>query len=270
MQSLRLRFILYDEPVNEDLSDAIHADEQTLINHFRPAFNNLKESGLELLTSTSNDDNTNQIKNLKTTIMDEKEKMTFEMAKQLHEQYAASDNAKATNVIGFLSAIAFVFVGFGCVYVQPYLNDFDGNGYVKLLYSVDFLANAIIVMISFLCVNFGYSTRRDHVVITRLRKQYAEKESSLWFNDKYKGTHKKLNNYLPDYYFITFCFLQLFVIALFFGCIMNIKVDDSTIFCIIGALAIILNLSYYCYCHKKYQGFLTDTEKEDKTKNIKK
>ena len=43
MQSLRLRFILYEESVNEDLSDAIRADEQTLINHFRPAFNNLKE-----------------------------------------------------------------------------------------------------------------------------------------------------------------------------------------------------------------------------------
>ena len=43
MQSLQLRFILYDEPVSEDLSDAIRADEQTLINHFLPAFNNLKE-----------------------------------------------------------------------------------------------------------------------------------------------------------------------------------------------------------------------------------
>lgn len=37
MQSLRLRFILYDEPVSEDLSDTIRADEQTLINYFQPA-----------------------------------------------------------------------------------------------------------------------------------------------------------------------------------------------------------------------------------------
>ena len=44
IQSLRLRFILYDEPVNEYLSDAIRADEQTLINHFRPAFNRVQDT----------------------------------------------------------------------------------------------------------------------------------------------------------------------------------------------------------------------------------
>ena len=48
MQSLRLRFILYEEPANEDLSDAIRADEQTLINHFQPAFNNPKRNRREL------------------------------------------------------------------------------------------------------------------------------------------------------------------------------------------------------------------------------
>ena len=48
MQSLRLRFILYEEPANEDLSDAIRADEQTLIKHFQPAFNNPKRNRREL------------------------------------------------------------------------------------------------------------------------------------------------------------------------------------------------------------------------------
>ena len=48
MQSLRLRFILYDEPVSEDLSDAIRADEQTLIKYFQPAFNNPKRNSCEL------------------------------------------------------------------------------------------------------------------------------------------------------------------------------------------------------------------------------
>ena len=48
MQSLRLRFILYDEPVSEDPSDAIRADEQTLIKYFQPAFNNPKRNSCEL------------------------------------------------------------------------------------------------------------------------------------------------------------------------------------------------------------------------------
>lgn len=44
MQSLRLRFILYEEPVSEDLSDAIRADEQTLIKYFQPAFNRVHDT----------------------------------------------------------------------------------------------------------------------------------------------------------------------------------------------------------------------------------
>ena len=54
MQSLRLRFILYEEPVSEDLSDAIRADELTLTNHFQPAFNNLKENERETIIISKN------------------------------------------------------------------------------------------------------------------------------------------------------------------------------------------------------------------------
>ena len=177
--------------------------------------------------------------------------LAFEMAKQLHEQYAANDNAKTTNVIGFLAAITFIFIGFGFVYVQPYLKDTlnKRNDYQLLLLSVDVIINMILVLVSVLCVCFGYSTRRDHVVITRLRKQYAAKENEAWFLGKYDGIGKNMFKYLPDYYSIIFIFIQIFIVCLAIGCCINVGVKkyDSCWWRIAG-VAIVLNLGIYiCY-----------------------
>ena len=77
----------------------------------------------------------------------EKDTLAFEMAKQLHEQYAVNDNAKASNVISFIAAIAFVFTGFGYVYMQPYLNEIEQiKDYSQLLFSAYIIAVAILVL----------------------------------------------------------------------------------------------------------------------------
>lgn len=197
-----------------------------------------------------------------------KENLPFELAKQLHEQYAANDNAKITNVIGFLAAITFIFVGFGYVYVQPYLKDAleTGTNYLSLLLSADIVATTILVLMSVICTEFGYSTRRDHVVITRIRQVYAEKDTQQWFNGKYCGFGKNIIKFLPNYYLTIFVFIQLFIGLLAVGCHTNNGVSASNPtpmrWYIIAGVAVIINICVVVRYFYKYKQQQTDEEKK--------
>lgn len=192
-----------------------------------------------------------------------------DFAKQLHEQYSINDNAKASHVIGFITAIAFIFTGFGIVYAQPYLsNDAISNqAYTQLLMYADILANVMLLLLAILCVNFGYSTRRDHVVISRIRRFYALGETGKWFNGKYDGCNKNEFNYLPNYYIIMFVFIQIFIALLALGCSFNIATDDMPRcnWWIIAVFPFFFSIMCWCCHYCKYLGFLTDEEKKNKS-----
>lgn len=176
-----------------------------------------------------------------------------EMAKQLHEQYAANDNTKANNVIAILTAIAFVFVGFGYVYQQPYLKNplmsIDCN-YEQILLSVNVLADIILTLLAILCVSFGYSTRRDHIVISKIRKSKGIRD---WYGN---GCGKTLLNYLPNYYSIVFIFSMLFQLLLTIGICHNPGVKNCHPKCISFFILIviyIITISYYLFNFCKYK-----------------
>ena len=191
-----------------------------------------------------------------------------EFAKQLHEQYSINDNAKASHVIGFISAITFIFTGFGIVYAHPYLIDASllSPAYSQLLMSVDVLANMMLLLLALLCVNFGYSTRRDHVVITRIRKRYAKEETKMWFNGKYNGCDKSDLNFLPNYYIIMFVFIQIFIVLLALGCSLNITTSNEPCckWWLIAIFSIFVSIMCWCCHYCKYSDFLTDEEKRNK------
>lgn len=175
-----------------------------------------------------------------------KETLAFEMAKQLHEQYAINDNAKAGNVIGFIAAIAFVFTGFGYIYIQPYLNT-DKN-YPQLFVSAYVLANMVLSLLAVLSVIFGYSTRRDHIVISKIR----EKEGVEWFKN---GRKKEWYNYLPNYYSIIFLFVMLAQILIFVGALMNIGMEKESkcYVCIFFIILVVINLFFYYKYYQEYK-----------------
>lgn len=195
--------------------------------------------------------------------------IAYDFAKQLHEQYSINDNAKASHVIGFIAAIAFIFTGFGIVYAQPYFSNdvIPSPAYSQLLMSVDILVNVMLLLLAILCVNFGYSTRRDHVVITRIRKLHAMKETNEWFNGKYEGCNKNEFNYLPNYYIIMFIFIQLFIALLALGCSFNIATADvpRCNWWIIAMFPFFFSIMCWCCHYCKYLGFLTDEEKKNKS-----
>ena len=186
----------------------------------------------------------------------EKDSLAFEMAKQLHEQYSANDNVKASNVISFVAAIAFVFVGFGYVYLQPYIKS-EENDYQQILLMANVIADVILTLLAMLCVSFGYSTRRDHIVIGRIRRSEGIEN---WYR---KGCDKKIWNYLPDYYFIMFVFSLLIQLLLTVGICQN-KVVNECIYKITSIIILIISLvsilSCYIFYYYKYTKFQKNVE----------
>ncbi len=182
--------------------------------------------------------------------------LAYEMAKQLHEQYAINDNAKSSSVIGFLTAIAFIFAGFGYVFAIPYQSDkvVNPESYPCLLIMVEILVGTILTMFAFLCVNFGFSTRRDHIVISMIREDAGLKNGE-WFSD---GRDKCICNYLPGYYAILFWFIQIFIILIAVGVCLNTAIsicECKLLAMAISIVFIVINLSYYRQVFFSYDNF---------------
>ena len=130
--------------------------------------------------------------------------MKYELYKQLHEQFAINDNNKTQIVISFLAAIFAVFTGYGvCLY---------GNKQEILIY-VTIAAQALLLLLSILCLYFGYSTRRDNFVIYNIRCKFHLSEE-LPYSDPYSDERKKWWMILPDYYAIMYVSCLVFLIAI--------------------------------------------------------
>ena len=137
---------------------------------------------------------------------------------QLHEQFAINDNAKNNNFITFLIAIFALFGVYGYVFVHTYLgakNNLFQDGLVIHINDVEYFhpsvfaaitcATLLIFMfLSILVLFLGYSTRRDHIVIARIREKILNKGQSIFDKSLYNPYNKGFSGFIPDYYNIFF------------------------------------------------------------------
>lgn len=172
----------------------------------------------------------------------------FELYKQLHEQFANNDNNKTNNVISFIAAIFVVFGGYGVSII--------GEDCFVILLST-FASQSFLLLLSILCLYFGYSTRRDQLIIFTIRKKY---DVILPYKNPFcSDEERKIYNFLPDYYNIIFYACLFFIIAItiisFFKFI--ICHDSTYILLLFIFLAIELCLFYeFCdFYYKKYEEF---------------
>ena len=101
----------------------------------------------------------------------------FELLKQLHQQYAENDAKKTETLIKFFMGITFVLTGYGLVYSYPFFHEgsMESTPFYYLLQSITILVDIVFVFMSFLCVNFGYTTRRDQNIIEKIRNNSSLK-----------------------------------------------------------------------------------------------
>lgn len=180
--------------------------------------------------------------------------MKYELYKQLHEQFAINDNNKTQIVISFLAAIFAVFTGYGvCLY---------GNNQEILIY-VTIAAQALLLLLSILCLYFGYSTRRDNFVIYNIRCKFQLSEE-LPYSDPYDEERKKWWKILPDYYAIMYVSCLVFLIAITIVSILNEEWKNFIIMIFIFADCIpiiLISALFIRFYYYKYLRFF------DKAKN---
>lgn len=85
--------------------------------------------------------------------------------KQLHQQFAEADNNKSSSIFGLLTAIAFVFTGYG-YYLVNYVDKYP------YLTAINCLVHIVLCLLCAYIVNAGYTQRRDQIIVFRIRQQY--------------------------------------------------------------------------------------------------
>lgn len=138
----------------------------------------------------------------------------FALCEQLHRQYAEADNNKTKNLLAFITAISIIFTGYGIVVYNYAKSKNDEEAYLLLVATL--LVSFILAMISVISMNYGYTQRRDHLIIQSIRKIVIKKEDyAKIFGDAsddcgdntngskpYNAAGKTLLSFMPDYYLI--------------------------------------------------------------------
>lgn len=214
-------------------------------------------------------------------------KLDEELLSQLHEQYAINDNAKNQNFITFLISIFALLGAYGYVYIYTYtgtkIDDFNSE-FVQSFCSIEYFHPNVLITITVIIVLIftfmamlvaflGYSTRRDQIVIYKIRTVALKGDKVFYNNLLYTPFNKSYWEFIPDYYnlfFWAFVAINLLLIIL-----LNIRLWGVNSQCVFVAKNIqclsvsflfwvififIPILKYRCKLFKKY-------EKLDENKN---
>lgn len=148
----------------------------------------------------------NSDKDIRTTDGNKTDK-AFELAKQLHQQYAEADNNKSSNLISAVGALFAVFTGYGYAFVH-YSEESD----LLILLGAAILAGAILFTLMKITAFHGYALRRDQIIIHRIRQVYEMPNEIYNPDGNTKGAYnpiRKIMNgdekdILPSYYRILY------------------------------------------------------------------
>jgi hypothetical protein len=147
----------------------------------------------------------------------------FELAKQLHEQYAINTNERTNSFVSFVVALLALFGFFGYVFAYTSPN-FAISGYlvesnhkvmsIEVFFLCSVLTSFILCFLALISLQLGYASRRDQIIINNIRQVFIEKEDERKqiFGNLYNPADKTWCNFIPDYFNF---FYGLFVLGEF-------------------------------------------------------
>ena len=113
-----------------------------------------------------------------------------EFLSHLHEQYAINDNDKSKTFVSLLTSIFVIFGTYGYVlghYITkaPLLTSsaYDEGQILTIIWGMSNVISLILLFLSIYVIIIGYSTRRDHFVITNIREKVFGKKYEEYFNE---------------------------------------------------------------------------------------
>lgn len=146
----------------------------------------------------------------------EKENTRDSIIKQVIEQFSEYDHHNQKLFVQFFSAVLVVLIGYAFVFSNQqflYSGAEKGNYTLMHLLSVYVVAQIILIFLSTLILNIGYSFRRDQLLLFNIRKSaFPENEYNDIFGTKSNNPlHKGLlrDSYLPTFNALFFRFVIL-------------------------------------------------------------
>lgn len=208
-----------------------------------------------------------------------------EFLSHLHEQYAINDNDKSKTFVSLLTSIFVIFGTYGYVlghYITkaPLLTSsaYDEEQILTIIWGMSNVISLILLFLSIYVVIIGYSTRRDHIVITNIREKVFGKKYEEYFpKEIFSAKNKDYCDFIPNYYnlfYWTFLIINLLVslttICLFFknnavSCCCCSNYGCCKVCVCINVMAITIGLSLVirnCY-HNKYEKFQENFRKSN-------
>lgn len=191
------------------------------------------------------------------------EDKTFKLCSQLHKQYAEADNNKNHNLIYFITSIIFIFTGYG--YVYKYMK-YDVAAFIF----VSVLVLIMLVAIITISINYGYTQRRDQIIIYRIRHHYIDDvEYIKLFGDLYNPIGKNIWKFIPDYYkFWVLLSLVLQILVIVFSIVVINGFDcecAKSCYCIsyyklvailgVASIVLIIDFALLYHYYRKYDDF---------------
>lgn len=180
----------------------------------------------------------------------------FELAKQLHEQFAINENKRNNYVLSFISAISFVLTGFG--FACWYFSECHSLVFV----GISLATGLILTLLSFISTHLGYSIRRDQIIISRIRKVYMNEEYDKLFKNLYNPIGKKCVDFLISLYkiYVVFFIIMIVGVAAMSIVILSESNPNYIRFVLITfAIFIICIILNVCNYYNKYKNIAIDT-----------
>lgn len=216
---------------------------------------------------------------------DSRNKIKEDIIGSVSEQFSDYDHHNQKLFIQFFSAVFIVLIGYGFVFAnQQILFDSitkpDGKYTVKHLLAVYIVAQIILIFLSTLILNIGYSFRRDQLKLYKIKMFFFQKDEydnifgDLPDNPLNKGLLK--DSYLPTFNALFFRFV-IFIQSVLFVSMIIVQENSSLsldfvsnhrfTYIYILSFAILINLSEYVRFYIKYKTKV-DTGNDYKAKNI--
>lgn len=190
-----------------------------------------------------------------------KRQCSFELEKQLHEQYSSNSNAHLNIFLTFTATLFVLFGIFGIVFAKTLPSGIEGSPWFRI---ENFLWLSMIVMgvlcfLTCLSVFLGYAERRDQLQLFRIRDKYGLKTV---YSAPY---NRPICYYLTGYYrlfFTALFFSQLLVIAASLYKISQFKCRCGCpcfcwrlclIACVIYALCLVITIYYVIKYYMNYK-----------------
>jgi len=147
--------------------------------------------------------------------MKEYEKNEVILENHLHQQYAENDNNRSGVFTSFIIGIIALFGFYGYVFVNTNCRKY-WNFNIQEFLLMSFVTIGILFFLSLLSLFYGYSLRRDHLIVYNIRKKrYKNKEEmKKIFGKLYDPRRKNFCNFLPDFYnlfYSLFLFSEIFL-----------------------------------------------------------